>query len=374
MNKSANQVFDEFLTPIYRLSRDMITAMRQGGGGVTDNEARYFVDLYYEEQEQRIRLNNQVKGLERDAVKTGNKAEPHLALDWLLGQKTQMETNVKKMLEIYVEGHEMAWFFQQTTGGGPILSAGLLAHIDIKKCDTAGDLWSFAGLNPNTQWCGRDEAKRIWDDTPGDDLTDRLVRVAKKINRTPENLIRMAQYKPDGTETKFTERDCVAAISRKPFNGQLKTLCWKLGESFVKVSNNPKSLYGRLYKERKQREWERNIRGELSDQATEALARKNYGKSTDAYKWYSGACSPELAAAMLENGETPTVNGCLAKTTGVPMLPPDHVQSRARRWPVKIFLGHLHQRWREELDLPCPAPWVLAHGGHTHFIAPPQEK
>ena len=348
--------------------------MRQGGGGVTDNEARYFVDLYYEEQEQRIRLNNQVKGLERDAVKTGNKAEPHLALDWLLGQKTQMETNVKKMLEIYVEGHEMAWFFQQTTGVGPILSAGLLAHIDIKKCDTAGDLWSFAGLNPNTQWCGRDEAKRIWDDTPGDDLTDRLVRVAKKINRTPENLIRMAQYKPDGTETKFTERDCVAAISRKPFNGQLKTLCWKLGESFVKVSNNPKSLYGRLYKERKQREWERNIRGELSDQATEALARKNYGKSTDAYKWYSGACSPELAAAMLENGETPTVNGCLAKTTGVPMLPPDHVQSRARRWPVKIFLGHLHQRWREELDLPCPAPWVLAHGGHTHFIAPPQEK
>ena len=38
---------------------------------------------------------------------------------------------------------------------------------------------------------------------------------------------------------------------RRPWNAELKVLCWKLGDSFVKVSNKEGALYGRIYRERK---------------------------------------------------------------------------------------------------------------------------
>ena len=31
----------------------------------------------------------------------------------------------------------------------------------------------------------------------------------------------------------------------------LKELCWKIGESFVKVKGNPADIYGKIYEERK---------------------------------------------------------------------------------------------------------------------------
>lgn len=311
-----HEELNALLTPVHRISRDMMKALRNGGGGITDNEARFLVDLYYMQQKQRIGVNNRIKGLDRDAKAAETTAEPHEALDWTLTQTETLEKQVVKILAAYVEAHPMAWFFERTLGVGPVIAAGLLAHIDITQAPTAGHIWNFAGLNPGIKW--EKGAKRPW-------------------------------------------------------NAQLKTLCWKLGESFIKVSGRKDAFYGQVFRDRKAYEWKGNIAGKFADQAAHKLDTTNIGKSTDAYAWYSGACSPEKAAAMLEDGKTPTVAGCRVESGGVAMLPPDQINSRARRYAVKLFLSHLQECWyRTEYATEPPKPFATAILGHAHYIAPPQ--
>lgn len=304
------------VTPVHKMSRDMMKALRQSGGGITDNEARFMVDLYYQMQEQRVRVNNQVKGLDRDAKKAETNAEPHDGLDWTLVQFNTLEKEIAKILKYYTESHEMAWFFEQTLGIGPILAAGLLAHIDIAKAPTVGHIWRFAGLDPSVKW--RKGEKRPW-------------------------------------------------------NTPLKTLCWKIGESFIKVSGRPDAVYGQIYRDRKQYEWERNLAGGNANAASQALSEKNIGKNTDAFAWYAGLCSPDKARAELDEGRTPSVASCKADDGGVPMIPPAQIDRRAARYAVKMFLSHLqHRWWEQEYGEAPPKPYVISHMGHAHYKEPPQ--
>jgi hypothetical protein len=312
-----NPEIESMLTPALKMSRDALKALRQQGGGITDNEARFLTDLYYTNQKTRIRLNNQVKGLDRDAKKSGRTSEPHDGLTWVYGQSELMEANVEKILRIYVEGHAMSWFFEQTLGVGPgILAAGLLSHIDIHKAPTAGHIYRFAGLDPTVAW-------------------------------------------DKGT--------------KRPWNATLKTLCWKIGDSFVKVSNKPSSLYGRIYRERKAYEWQRNLTGANTEACERALAARRIGKDTDAHAWYSGNCDPAKAREALEEGTPPTAKDCAAEANGVPMLPPAQIDARARRYAVKLFLSHLQECWwRQETGTEPPAPYAISHLSHAHYIPPPQ--
>jgi hypothetical protein len=308
---------EALITPVYKLNRDMTKALRQGGGGITDNEARFLVDIFYTMQDQRIRCNNQVKGLDRDAKKAEKEVEPHDALEWTLTQFKTLELQIEKLLTIYVDSHPMAWFFDQKVGIGGILAAGLLAHIDIHKAPTAGHIWNFAGLNPDVRW----EAK-----------------------------------------------------TKRPWNADLKKIAWKIGDSFVKQSSHPRDFYGKVYRERKAYEWNRNIRGTMQGQAADYLGGKNYGKDTDARAWYSGQCDPEKVRAALEEGKAPTAAACKAEPgKGVAMLPPAQIDMRARRYAVKLFLSHFQQRWYEtEFKTAPPKPFAISHLNHAHIIDPPQ--
>lgn len=311
---------DALVTPVHRLSRDMIKAMRQGGGGITTSEARFLVDLYYSMQRMRIRINNQAKGLDRDAEKSQKDAEPHEALDWTLMQFDTLEQQVARILAVYSETHPMAWFFARTLGVGPILASGLLAHIDINRAPTVGHIWNFAGLNPDIAW-GKGQ--------------------------------------------------------KRPWNTPLKTLCWKVGESFVKVANKPGAFYGQVYAARKALEWKKNMNGDYRTQCAAKLATHQIGKTTDAYAWYSGAIDPEKVQDALETGAQLTVGALRADpditlVVGCEMLPPAHIHARAKRYAVKLFLSHLHECWyRQEVGEP-PRPFAIAQLGHAHYIAPPQ--
>ena len=171
-------------------------------------------------------------------------------------------------------------------GVGPVIAAGLLAHIDIHKAKTAGALWKYAGLDPSAQW--------------------------KKGQK-------------------------------RPWNAALKVLCWKLGESFVKVSGNKNDVYGKIYKQRKELEAQRNESGEFAEQAKAKLEKFNIGKTTDAYKAYS-----------------------------IGKLPPAHIHARATRFAVKLFLSHLQEVWwKHEFHTDPPAPYAMVHQGHAHKIEPP---
>src|SRR5262245_5046640 len=167
------------LEPIKRLSRDL----RKAASTLSTSEARFLVDHYYMMQRDRIRAAHQVRQL-RDS------GEPHEVLTWLNDNTGVLEASIKGALGVYAASQPVGKWAQSITGIGPVISAGLLAHIDITKAPTVGHIWRFAGLDPTVKW-------------------------EKKTKR--------------------------------PWNARLKVLCWKAGESFVKLHNNKRCFYGHLW-------------------------------------------------------------------------------------------------------------------------------
>ena len=260
---------------VQRLRRDLVKA----GGTLGIDEARYLVDAYYQIQDNRKAAGGQIAAV----VKAG---EPHEVLRWLFDQDVTIEGQIKRVLAVWTDTIPAAVWAKSIVGIGPVLSAGLAAHIDITKAPTAGHIWRFAGLDPTVEWLPK---------------------------------------------------------TKRPWNAALKTLCWKVGESFVKVSGNEHDFYGKLYLQRKAIEQARNDSGALADQAAAKLKKFKIGKATDAYRAYSSG-----------------------------KLPPAHVHARAKRWVVKLFLAHYQEvAWTLATGTAPPKPYVISILGHADYIAPP---
>ena len=293
-----NEATTELRDSVKRLSRDLAKA----GATLSDQEARFLVDSYYTVQDDRIRSASQLRALEKSG-------EPNELLGWLTDQSSILEQQIVRALDKYTDAHKMGSWMREIFGIGPIISAGLLANISMThwKCngtgkhnckegepctascgmitlETVGHIWRYAGLDPTVKW---EKGKK------------------------------------------------------RPWNAALKTLCWKIGQSFMKFSTNPKCFYGHLYLQRKQFEIERNDRGdnkELAKQLSEKV-----GRFTEAYK-------------HLSEGK----------------LPPGQIDARARRYAVKIFLSHMHAEWyRREFGKEPPKPFAIAVLGHAHMIEAP---
>ena len=202
------------LEHVSRLTRDIKEASRTLSG----DKARFLVDYYYIAQEDRKRSCNQVRALD-------DRAEPNLVIQWLATQTGTLEAQIQRALDAYTDEHEMGSWMRQTVGIGPIISAGLLAHIDIAKAPTVGHIWRFAGLDPTQKW----------------------------------------------------EKG-----QKRPWNAGLKTLCWKAGQSFMKFSGREDCEYGQWYRKRKEYEISRNERGDNAGLASALLLK--VGKGTEAHK------------------------------------------------------------------------------------------
>lgn len=261
--------------PLTKLTRDLKTA----AATLSRDEARYLVDLYYTLQDNRIRLAAQVRA-------ASTSGEPHAIFRHFGEQMEVLERHAKSALDAYSDSCEVGRWSKSVYGIGPVIAAGLIAHIDINKAPTCGHIWNFAGLNPGVKW------------NKGE---------------------------------------------KRPWNADLKTLCWKIGQSFMKFSNQDECFYGKLYRERKAEEVARNDAGELAEQAKMALAAKRYRDDTKAKGCY-------------ESGK----------------LPPAHVDARARRWVVKLFLSHWHQvAFRDAFGVDPPKPYAIDILKHGHMIEPP---
>jgi Transposase IS116/IS110/IS902 family len=266
---------DQRRAAIKRLSRDLVKAAVT----MSAMEARFLVDAYYLMQEDRKRAHNQVRAM---------KEEPHEIIAWLADQSEILEGQIKRALDSYSMSHPVGAWMQGIYGIGPVIAAGMLAHIDIKLAPTAGHIWRFAGLDPSIKW-GKGE--------------------------------------------------------KRPFNGELKTLCWKAGQSFMKFSGSEECVYGSVYKKRKAFEVTRNEGGGNAERAAQILTEKRFDKSTEAYKALS-----------------------------IGKLPPAQIDARARRYAVKMFLSHLQCVWHfvDRKGILPPDPYAIAHlETHTHFVPIP---
>jgi len=167
--------------------------------------------------------------------------------------------------------------------------------------------------------------------------------VATHAKRSPTFLNAMLVDRKTGERKAPTVTNLSAALAKRPWNAALKTLCWKASQSFVKVHNSEKDFYGHLYAQRKQVEIAANDAGQYADQAAMKLEKYRIGQDTEAFKWYS-----------------------------IGKLPPAHIEARACRWTVKLFLSHWHRVAFEcEFGRVPPPPYILTLPGHAHPIEPP---
>jgi len=286
---------------VKRLNKDL----RDSAYLLDKSEARYLVDLYYTVQEQRQRAASQTRG----------NTEPHELTTWLFNQFKALENDVKKALVVYASSSVPARWAQSIHGIGPVIAAGLAAHIDVNpwRCKapikgitckstkhpdphknevcghypvhTAGGVWRFAGLDPTLVW----------------------------------------------------EKG-----EKRPWNARLKRLAWIIGDSFKKQRNSPKDFYGKFYDYRKQSEIAKNMAGDFAPLAAKSLESRTI-KDKD-------------LKATYEAGR----------------LPDGRIDLRAMRYAEKIFLSHYHHvAYEDHFGTPPPKPYVIEHLGHTKYVGPP---
>jgi hypothetical protein len=236
------------------------------------------VELYYDAQKLRI--------IHANKERTEGPGE---LVSWFAYWLELGEKVIQSKLKGWVEGPESSaeakWSYSQI-GIGPVIASGLAAHIDIEKAQSISAVWKFSGQAP-----GFDRKQK-------------------------------------GTKL--------------PYNARLKTLCWKLGESFVKVSGKEGATYGQLYAQFKLEEIARNETGKYKDAAARELASKKF-KAEDS------VTKKRLLAGMLSDA---------------------HLHSRAKRRAVKIFLSHYWTMGRQARGLPIRDPYSKGIQGHDGIIEP----
>jgi hypothetical protein len=358
----------EFLPAVKRLDKDLRKASRT----LDRAEARYMVKTYYQIQEIRKASDNQQKALEKSG-------KPHETLAWLFAQQETLELQIKAALMAWTDSNPISAWAKSIVGIGPVIAAGLAAHIDINKAQTAGHIWRFAGLVEGQQWLGKAKADAVVSKllTDGQTLPQIIETVSQQMGCRAETLLKWATTGKDGKVHKLTQESVRRACARRPWNDGLRTLCWKIGESFMKVSNRDGDFYGQIYKQRKALEIARNDSGQLSDQAVKKLDKFNIGKTTDAWPWYAG-CYPAgttaMWSALIDEDERRKFLDSVRRKAGEgqKMLSPGHIQSRAKRYAVKFFLSHYqHVAFVMEFGKMPPKPFVIEHLGHVDLINPP---
>lgn len=242
------------------------------------NSIRELVSTYYRIQDDRIALAAQARELKAAD-------SPHELVEYLSDQLGYMEAALKSPLKTFAESYEVGRWALSQYGIGPVITAGLISHIDIEKAPTAGSIWRYAGMDPTAKW----------------------------------------------------EKG-----QKRPWNAELKTLSWKIGQSFMKFSGRDQCFYGKLYRQDKERRIELNDSGAYADRAKEILDSKNWRKNK--------------SSDTLREGK----------------LPAAQIDAQARRFAVKIFLSHFHAVWFEtHYGKPAPTPYVIAHKDHVHHIQIP---
>lgn len=265
----------EFDVPLFR---KMTSDIRSMSTSLDQRSIREIVAAYYRIQDDRVALAAQAREL--------RKAEsPYELCEFLSDNLGYMENSLKTPLKLFAETHAVGRWALSQYGIGPVIAAGLIAHIDITKAPTAGSVWRYAGLDPTSKW----------------------------------------------------EKG-----QKRPFNAELKTLSWKVGQSFMKFSNREQCFYGKLYQQDKERRTKLNEEGAYAERAKEILTSKNW--------------SDNDSKKTLQSGK----------------LPKGQIDAQARRFAVKIFLSHFHAVWYEDhYQKPAPRPYTIAHMDHVHEIAIP---
>jgi hypothetical protein len=179
---------------------------------LSNAEARLLVANYYAAQESRKRADMQIRHL-------GDKDMPNV-LQYSADGYARIESQIVRALQAYCEEQAVGRWSLAQHGVGPVISAGLLAHIDMDKAPTVGHIWRYGGVDPTVKWLKGE---------------------------------------------------------KRPWNADLKQIFWHAGQCFKRTSGSEKSYYGELYQRYKATYVALNEAGAYAEAASKHVT---HGKET----------------------------------------------------------------------------------------------
>lgn len=241
----------------------------------------FLIRDFYQMQEHRIAMGNQLLSLSNPKALKALKAkekkqrkEEIEVLNYFYEKFHLLEKELEKEIHKNIKDHPMWSWLKEVKGIGPLLGAALLSNIDITRADHASSVWKFCGLavDPET---GR--AERL--------------QAGKKASYNPE----------------------------------MKTICWKIGESFVKTKGKYRGIYD----------------------TSKLFYQKKFPKTV-----------------FLKNEKDEFVKNKQGKK--IKVYTKGHIHAMSKRRTVKLFLSHLWVSWREMEGLSVSEPF--SHRGLDNSV------
>lgn len=314
---------------------------------ISKEEGRTLYDAYYQIQKYRIALQNQCRSVSQ---RSDNSAAVESGItSYILQQVYKIETNIKKLVELWVKSHYIGRWMLSITGVGPMMASAFLCYLDFDKANSMGNFWAYCGLDGKKR-INPSEAEKIIKDVFEEynykkgDITEEMIVSISKLCKWDSKFIYRNSLDPE--TRKITKKSLYNCLVKPPYNLVLRKVCFLLGEQFVRSSKKEKSVYGRMYAERKLYEIEQNMNKVYAAQAE--VVKAKCGKTTDAYK---AAC-----LGMLSKG---------------------HIHERCMKFAAKVFISHLYEAmWYDhnrDNSLPYPNSYFIEYLNHKDFIQPEVE-
>lgn len=167
-----------------------------------NSQLRFLIEQYYDMQEYRIAMGNQIFQLKEQN-------EDITVMEYYFTKFYVLEKEVKRDIGKIVHKDPM-WkkYFKGVKGIGEIFAGAILATIDITKADHASSVWKYCGL---------------------DVAEDGLARSRRKEHLVPKTYV----------DKNGKEKETVGIT----FNPFLKKTCWLIGKSFIKVKGKYRNIY-----------------------------------------------------------------------------------------------------------------------------------
>jgi len=121
---------DEFVESVRYAQLDL----KKAASNMTNDEARFLVNRYYDVQNDRKAYKSQSDSL-------GKAGEPTILVNWMAQQMASTENHIKKYLDAWSDESIVGKWAKSNFGIGPVISAGLLCryvvhfHL-VRFCET----------------------------------------------------------------------------------------------------------------------------------------------------------------------------------------------------------------------------------------------
>lgn len=276
----------------------------------------------YDAQKLRIQSDLRMQRLVRDGLVLKEDAERTFAKAFELEVATENE--YQRIIHREVRDLPiMRDWLTKVRGIGPRLSGLFIANIqDPARFATVSKLWAYCGMHV-IHSCP-DESCDLHGEPQTTDRGDGPPACAKCSSR----LVGSSPRRRKGQKANWSS--------------ELRTACWKAGESFVKTAGPYRELY---------------------DEYRERLICREVGRGNVIWRSKESKWVVEHAPPHNKKG---------AKWHGkeAPEWTVGRIHAMAKRRTVKLFLSHLLVVWREMEGLETPDPFPIGRLGHEHKIEP----